>query len=855
MAADKPETASPGSTRRAFFIQAAQIAGGVGLAEALLSSIERASAIEGNPGSTYLDAEHVVVLMQENRSFDHAFGMLRGVRGFNDPRAVTLPDQNPIWLQTNAAGETYAPFRLNIKETNATWVGGLPHSWADQTDARNHGNCDKWLDAKPSSHEGCAGKPLTLGYYDRNDLPFYYALADAFTICDQNFCSSLTGTTPNRLYLFTGTIRAKQDAASVANVRNSDVEYNSMANWTTFPERLEDAGISWKIYQNEVSLPTGLSGEEDAWLANFTDNPIEWFEQYHVRFSKTFRTYAAKAVTTLPQEIADLDRKISAANGAEAAKLTRERRARVSLLRMVTEAVEKFTDDAWAKLSQRERNLYEKAFTTNAADPDWRQLTTLRYRDGDTEREISVPKGDVLFQFREDVMQGKLPVVSWIVPPENFSDHPGAPWYGAWMVSEVLNILTHSPEVWKKTIFILTYDENDGLFDHVPPFAAPDPARPETGKTSDAEGTAVEYWPLERDRERRPASDARGSSIGLGFRVPMLIASPWSRGGCVCSQVFDHTSVLQLLEKVLSHKGKDVRETNISAWRRTVCGDLSSAFQPAPVRPADARPDNLKFSQRDEVVEGIDKARFKPLPAGYKKLSPAEIAEFRRDRLSVSWMPRQENGVRPSLPLPYELYAAGRLNADGRSLEITMEAGKKVFGDKSAGSPFHVYVPGAFKGQANLRTRAYSVAAGKRLTDTWEMEGFENGIYHLCLCGPNGLLRELAGSAEDPPIDVSCAYPGTSSRLTGDLNVVITNRDRERSYAFQITDHAYKNGNRSATVKPGESKPITLKLARSFSWYDFTVTITGSNLFARRCAGRVETGSAGYSDPAMGGVL
>jgi phospholipase C len=334
----------------------------------------------------------------------------------------------------------------------------------------------------------------------------------------------------------------------------------------------------------------------------------------------------------------------------------------------------------------------------------------------------------------------------------------------------------------------------------------------------------------------------------------MLIASPWSRGGCVCSQVFDHTSVLQLLEKVLSHKGKVVRETNISAWRRTVCGDLSSAFQPASVLPTAPRPDNLKFSQRDDVVEGIHKALFKPLPTGYKKLSAAEIAEFRRDRFSVSWMPRQENGVRPSLPLPYELYAMGRLNANARSLEIKMEAGTKVFGDKSAGSPFHVYVPGTFRGQANLRTRAYSVAAGKRVTDTWDIEGFGNGIYHLCICGPNGFLRELAGSAQDPPIDVTCEYPGTPSRLTGDLNVVITNRDRERSYAFQITDHAYRSGNRSATVKPGESKPITLKLAKSFSWYDFTVTVIGSNLFARRCAGRVETGSAGYSDPAMAGL-
>src|SRR5882724_7968517 len=220
--------------RRDFFRQAAQLSGGAGLAASLLASVERASAIDAEPGSTYLDAEHVVILIPENRSFDHAFGTLRGVRGFNDPRAVTLPDQNPVWLQTNAAGETYAPFRLNIKETNATWLGSLPHSWRDQTDARSHGNHDQWLDAKPSGRKDCAGMPLTLGYYDREDLPFYYALADAFTICDQNFCSSLTGTTPNRAYLWTGTIREKQDRASPANVRNSDTDYGLEASWTTF---------------------------------------------------------------------------------------------------------------------------------------------------------------------------------------------------------------------------------------------------------------------------------------------------------------------------------------------------------------------------------------------------------------------------------------------------------------------------------------------------------------------------------------------------------------------------------------------------------------------------------------------
>ncbi len=816
--------ASPFRTRREFFIQAAQLSGSAALTAALLASVERAYAIDADPGSTFLDAEHVVILMQENRSFDHLYGTLRGVRGYNDPRAVTLPDQNPVWLQSNSAGETYAPFHLDIRNTNTTWLGGLPHSWSNQTDARSHGNCDGWLDAKPSSHPDCAGKPLTLGHYDRNDLPFYYALADAFTVCDQNFCSSQTGTTPNRLYLFTGTIREKQDSSSPANVRNSDVEYASMAKWTTFPERLEDAGISWRIYQNELSLPTGFSGEEDAWLANFTDNPIEWFEQYHVRFSKTFRTYAAKAVPTLPQEIAELNAKIATANTADAAKLTRERRAKERLLQMLTEALERYTDDAYAKLSPRERNLHEKAFTTNVNDPAYRELTTLRYRDGQTERELNVPKGDALHQFREDVEKGKLPAVSWIVPSENFSDHPGAPWYGAWMVSEVMNILTKNPEVWKKTIFVLTYDENDGYFDHVAPFAAPDPTRPETGKVTDGIDAAVEYWPLDRDQKRASAKDARGGSIGLGFRVPMVIASPWSKGGNVCSQVFDHTSVLQLLEKVLSHKtGKEIKETNISTWRRTVCGDLSSTFQPAKA----AASAKLEFSKREAVIEGIHKAKFKGLPSGYKKLTAPDIAAYRR------FMPQQEPGTRPSLPLPYRLNAKGSLSVDAKSVEITMESGS------AAGSAFHVYTPGKFRQSAELRTRAYAVEPGKRLSDSWALDGFDNGLYHLRICGPNGFLRELAGSADDPSVEVSCEY------VAGNVKVIVVNRDKTRNYNFQIADHA-------GSVAAEKTASVVLNLARSSSWYDFTVKIKGSEKYLRKFAGRVETGKLGVSDPAMG---
>src|SRR5580704_19473952 len=223
-------------TRRSFLKKSLLASGAVGVSQFLPLSIQKALAINPAAGSTYLDAEHIVLLMQENRSFDHAYGTLRGVRGFNDPRALKLPGKNIAWLQTNKAGETYSPFRLDIKDTKITWMGSLPHGRRSQMEARNNGAYDGWLEAKKSSEPEYAKMPLTMGHYTREDIPFYYALADAFTVCDQNFCSSLTGTNPNRLHLWTGTVRAKQSPDSFPHVLNEDVDYGRWASWPTFPE-------------------------------------------------------------------------------------------------------------------------------------------------------------------------------------------------------------------------------------------------------------------------------------------------------------------------------------------------------------------------------------------------------------------------------------------------------------------------------------------------------------------------------------------------------------------------------------------------------------------------------------------
>ncbi len=834
------------------------LTGGTGLFTGMPSSLVKALSIDPASGSTWLDAEHIVVLMQENRSFDHCYGTLSGVRGYNDPRIMRLPDGDPAWFQKNKEGEAYAPFRLNIKETKSTWTGSLPHSWTNQVDARNGGLCDQWLIAKPSGRAEFAKAPLTLGYYNREDVPFYYALADAFTVCDQNFSSSLTGTTPNRLYLWSGTIRSKPLPEAYANVRNENVSYDSEASWKTFPERLEDENISWKIYQNELSIPTGLTDEEDAWLSNFTDNPIEWFSQYNVRFSATHRRYMKKVLQTFPGLISKLEEKIKNGAGSEKelAALKRELTAKKKLLVAAHKVEKEYTAGAYEKLSQREKNLHEKAFCDNRADPDYRSIETYRYKDGDTERTMSVPKGDLLFQFRQDVNNGKLPAVSWVIGPENFSDHPGAPWYGAWYVSEVIDILTKNPEVWKKTIFILCYDENDGYFDHVPPFVPPDPYKPRSGKMSPGIDAMVEYVTKEQDGKRSKPEDCRHSPIGLGYRVPLVIASPWSRGGQVCSQVFDHTSILMLMEKWLSHKtGREIRETNISDWRLTVCGDLTSVFRPYNGDPI-AAPEPVKLLP---FVESIHTAKFKTNPAGYQLYTRSDIEAFQNNNF-VNRHFQQEQGTRPACALPYELNVDANGVNGNKDLLIEFSAANVVFGKRAAGAAFIVYEhePAGKQGRNPVKTcRNYTVSAGDSISDTWPIPGIDGKGYYLSVYGVNGFYRVFAGNENDPLLQVTCRAARKNRRgyLNGDIELQFDNIDKVNACEILITDDTYAKTSQSLKIAPGRMKKIIISSSGYSGWYDVKITISGKENFLRRFAGHVETGKMSITDPAMGGTL
>ncbi|WP_443945246.1 phosphocholine-specific phospholipase C [Pedobacter sp. AW1-32] len=788
------------NSRRDFLKKAAVLAGSAGASSVLSTSVLKAMAINPDPGTSFYDAEHIVFLMQENRSFDHMFGKMKGVRGFNDPHPHIQPDGNKVWLQKDLQGYTYAPFHVDINKTKITWQGGLPHSWNDQVAARNGGRYDKWLPVKT---------PMTLAHYDRNDIPFYYGLADAFTICDQHFCSSLTGTTPNRLFFFTGTIRGEKSENKVAVVNNDQAESqnNVFVDWPTFPELLEDNGVDWRIYQNELWTSKLPEGDVDDWLGNYGDNPIEYVSRHQVKLSAYFRKngdHTVKPALTAKEVQAKYD-----------------------------------------QLSQREKNLIDKAFTTNISQPDYLELAPFTFtNDRGKEETIQLPKGDIFHQFRKDVNEGKLPTVSWLVAPQRFSDHTSSPLYGTWYVSEALDILTQNPEVWKKTIFVLTYDENDGYFDHQPPFVVPNPLDKDSGKVSEGINYSTDF------------ENGKGSPIGLGYRVPLIVASPWSKGGFVNSQVFDHTSSLMFMEKWLEKKtGKKIRSNNISDWRREMCGDLTSVFR---------HYNNDKITSpeplmRNKVVSDIANAKSKPAQIGPVALNKIEIGKINTLDAFASnqsiYMPKQELGTKYACALPYHLLVDVELK--GKKVALRYEAIKNTFGNaqENVGAPFNMYTNKKFKG-VNGKVWAYGVKAGTVLRDEISLEDFDDEIYDFEINGPNGFYRYFAGSIKNPSVVIK-VYPEQSGLVakknSGNLICSFENLG-QADLIFQVKDNAYKNALKEIRVKAKSKVAHKMDLVANSNWYDFSIKVNGNKSYLNRYAGKVDTGEITQTDPFMGGV-
>ncbi|PKP71979.1 MAG: phospholipase C, phosphocholine-specific [Alphaproteobacteria bacterium HGW-Alphaproteobacteria-5] len=835
----------------------------LGMAGLVPDVIQRAYAITPAPGTTFLDAEHVVILMQENRSFDHMFGTLQGVRGFNDPRSLRQADGSSIFLQRDSSGNGYLPWRMNIKDSCATWMGALPHGRADQIDAWNGGAHNFWIEAKRYKKKEYRDIPGTMGYFSREDLPFYYALADAFTVCDQNYCSIMTSTTPNRLMLWSGGVREDYASHSLFYLRNPQTHPGGLG-WTSYGERLQKAGIRWKCYQNQIWCENSLSKEEDDWLGNYGDNPLERFDNYTVSFSSSYRAYVQGVID---EAQANLAKRTDALNhdlalampGSSAARRLRHNLAVTAEQRERLQRKRIWGDKSLAKLTPEQQQLRASGLAINSADPDFQSLQTISVDVDGQMQDLLAPKGDIFHQFRADVRSGRLPTVSWLVAPANFSDHPSRPWHGAWYVSEAMKILTENPDVWKKTIFILTYDENDGFFDHAPSFVAADPKRPETGRASAGIDTGAEYCHVDDELNHGvPPEDARSGPVGLGYRVPMIIASPWSRGGWVNSEISDHTSILRFLEIFLERKyGKTVRETNISAWRRTVCGDLVSNFRTFTDQPV-----KLAFVDQREHRRSVESAREKPLPTGYRVLQGKALENIVEQPGKLEDGLWQESGTRPACALPYELYADGALQPGSGHFQLRLQAATDIFRDRSAGSPFNVYLYGTRTGSQlfevggipnDMTAASYAVRAGDRLEEMIDLSRFAAERYDIAVHGPNGFFRNFSGRKDDLPFAVVCRHRRHESRTSEFLIEIKLSNTGKKVRKLSVKDQGYSDREKSITLKPKSEITLTWDVQDSHGWYDFVISSAGDDLLSWRYAGRVETGLGSVTDPAMAG--
>jgi phospholipase C len=669
-------------------------------------------------------------------------------------------------------------------------------------------------------------------------------------VCDQHYCSVMTSTSPNRSTFWTGTVRDRQATDSKVYIRNAEYERLQMS-WKTYPERLQEAGISWKFYQNELTY-SGLTDDHDAWLGNFGCNMLEYFAAYNIEAYPGFPLALQAQIAALTKQILKLQDEAAKENDPKAVS---QLHMRIETTRGLVAALQAQIPGTGAtrynQLTEAQRALHHAAFGTNAASPDSHELEELQFTDDGKTQTMVVPKGDIFYQFRKDVNEGKLPAISWLTAPEKFSDHPTSPWYGAWYVSEAMDILTRNPEVWKKTIFILTYDENDGYFDHAPSFVAADPRRPETGGASAGIDTGIEYTYAEDELAQGVEQrEARSGPIGMGFRVPMVIASPWTRGGWVNSQLFDHTSTLMFLENFIEKKyGKTVKEENISAWRRAVAGDLTSLF-----RPYDQKDPEIDFIDRDKFVIGIEQARYKEIPSNYRKLAANEIDDINHNLQHASSTSHQEPGTRPACALPYELYAEGGISPDRTHYELRLMVGINVHGSKSAGAPFNVYLRNLSEtGDGGFRAATYAVKAGDTIHQQFALSLFAGSKYSIEVYAPNGFYRSFTGASDSRHVEIRTEYEKRGARLTGNLVIHLHNPSSEE-LAITVADNSYKAGTERRMLNPDHASSLVLKSGQSHGWYDFTVKVDGSEVEAR-FAGRVETGQPSWIDPLIAGIV
>jgi phospholipase C len=684
----------PGVSRRRFLqytalgtAAAAAVGAGGGAAAASVRAGSAAKALPKGLTGTIADLKHVVILMQENRSFDHYFGTLSGVRGYGDKQSLTWQNGNSIFQQPDAT-RTDLGYLLPYNLTDQV-DGDLDHSWEGDHEAWNGGLWNSWVPAKTEE---------TMGYFTRDEIPFQYAVADAFTVCDGYHQAIMAPTSPNRMYFWTGT-----SAGWTSNPNDYEVDFGPDAGTpevTTYPELLQAAGIDWRVFTNDTVGDSGT--DPDYFLGDYGDNPLWFYQQYN---------------------------------------------------------------------SSNSRNGGTSELAVRGAVTPWQSATA---------RGLNVNKTHaayVLSTFINAVSSNNLPQVSWIVAPAGYCEHPSyTPDYGAHYVNTVLQTLFSNPEVWNSTALFITYDEHDGFFDHqLPPTPPP--------------SVTDEY--------------IAGLPIGPGTRVPMLICSPWTRGGYVDSNVYSHTSMLQFLAAWTG-----VQPVNITPWRASVNGDLTAAFDFQ--NPDFSIPSNIPTLDQTWALTQLTGGSTTPPAEGDQK------------------MPTQEPGTRPHRPTVHQPFADVTVDRTTSQVTASLTNTGKV------GVVFAIY-PDKYLPATPTQVTVLQSAPGSYV---WEAAlTAEN--YAFSVYGPDGFLTSFAGAVVPAGVNTGQVPVVTAqpSAATGTVELTLGN-EGQTAVVYTLTPNEYEGRTQTVTVSGGGQKTVSWPTSQ-YGYYDVVITANTSDGFTRRYAGRL----------------
>ena len=356
------------------------------------------ASLQGSGNDPTSPIKHLVVMMQENHSFDNYFGTYPGADGF--PDGIKMPvDPNDLSLGY------VEPWHIGTST-----ITDLAHSLSAYRDQNNNGKMDGFISALNKRNQD--GR-LAMGYYDDRDLPYYWNLADNYVLFDRFFSSAADGSFANHMYSVAAIHPSNKSGATLAEF---------LADKETIFDRLQDAGVSWKFY-----------------VQNY-DPTI------------TYRNLGT--------------------SGNRASQVV------------------------WVPLLNFDRFLDDPELSSHIVD---------------------------LKQYYEDVRNGELPSVAYIIPSGASEHPPQHPEAGQRFVKTLIQELMRST-AWDSSAFLLVYDDWGGWYDHVPP----------------------------------PVVD----EYGFGPRIPGLLVSPYAKIGYVDSTVLDFTSILKFIEVNWSLSPLAVRDAN-----------------------------------------------------------------------------------------------------------------------------------------------------------------------------------------------------------------------------------------------------------------------------------------------------